>query len=85
MCQPMPTGLYTRWNYDSESQKFMARQNKTRSFENMVLSYFQQTRSKCRIERNVTTGRQKKIDRLSVDGICIHSNTVFEAMGCNFH
>ena len=38
MCQPMPTGLYTRWNYDSESQKFMARQNKTRSFENMVLS-----------------------------------------------
>ena len=23
MCQPMPTGLYTRWNYDSESQKFM--------------------------------------------------------------
>ena len=28
MCQPMPTGLYTRWNYDSESQKFMPRQNK---------------------------------------------------------
>ena len=24
MCQPMPTGLYTRWNYDSESPKFMA-------------------------------------------------------------
>ena len=33
MCQPMPTGLYTRWNYDSESQKFMPRQNKTRSFQ----------------------------------------------------
>ena len=38
MCQPMPTGLYTRWNYDSESQKFMPRQNKTHSFEKMVLS-----------------------------------------------
>ena len=25
MCQPVPTGLYTRWNYDSESQKFMPR------------------------------------------------------------
>ena len=25
MCQPMPTGLYIRWNYDSESQKFMPR------------------------------------------------------------
>ena len=49
MCQPMPTGLYTGWNYDSESQKFVARQNKTRSFEKMVLSYFQQTRPECRI------------------------------------
>ena len=44
MCQPMPTGLYTRWNYDCESQKLMPRQNITHSFENMVLSYFQQTR-----------------------------------------
>ena len=85
MCQPMPTGLYTRWNYDSESQKFMPQQNKTRSFEKIVLSYFQQTRPECRIERNVTTGRQKKIDCFSVDGICNHCNTVFEAMGCYFH
>ena len=38
MCQPVSSGLYTRWNYDSESQKFMARQNKTRSFEIMVHS-----------------------------------------------
>ena len=82
MCQPMRTGLYTRWNYDSESQKFMARQNKTRSFEKMVLSYFQQTRPEYRIESNVTTGRQKKIDCFSVDGICNHCNTVFEAKGC---
>ena len=81
----MPTALYTRWNYDSESQKFMPRQNKTRSFENMVLSYFQQTRPECRIESNITTGTQKKIDCFSVDGICNHCNTVFEAMGCYFH
>ena len=44
MCQPMPTGLYTKLNFDTESQKFIPRQNKTRSFENMALSYFQQTR-----------------------------------------
>ena len=85
MYQSMPTGMYTRWNYDSESQKFMPRQNKTRSFENMVLSYFQQTRLECRNESNVTTGRQKKIECFSVDGICNHCNTVFEAMGCYFH
>ena len=81
----MPTGLYTRWSYDSESQKFLPRQNKTRSFENMVLSYFQQTRTECRIGSNVTTGRQEKIYCFSVDGVCNHCTTVFEAMGCFFH
>ena len=85
MCQPMPTGLYTRWNCDSESQKIMPRQNKRRSFEKMVLSYFQQARPECRIESNVTTGRQKKIDCFSVDGICNHCNTAFEAIGWYFH
>ena len=85
MCQPMPTGLYTRWNCDTESQKFTPRQNKTRSFENMVFSYFQQTRPDCKIESNVTTGRQKKTDCFSVDGICYRCNTVFEAMVCYYH
>ena len=27
MCQPMPTGLYTRWNFDSETSIFTPRQN----------------------------------------------------------
>ena len=85
MCQPMPTGLYTRWEYDSETKRFTARQNKSRFFENMVLSYFQQSRPDYTIESNVTTGRQKKIDCFSVDGICYHCNTVFEAMGCYYH
>ena len=70
MCQPMPFGLYTRWEYDSETKRFTARQNKSRSLENMVMSYFQQSRPDCKIESNVTTGRQKKIDCFSVDGFC---------------
>ena len=81
----VPTGLYTRWVYDSETERFTARQNKSRSFENMVLSYFQQSRQECKIESIVTTGRQKKIDCFSVDGIFCHCNTVFEAMGCYYH
>ena len=40
MCPPMPTGLYTRWEYNSETKKFTARQNNSLFFENMVLSYF---------------------------------------------
>ena len=85
MCQPKPTGLYTGWDNDSETERFTARQNKSRSFENMVLSYFQQSRPDCKIESKVTIGRQKKIDIFSVDGICCHCNTVFEAMGCYYH
>ena len=49
MCQPMPTGLYTRWEYDSETKRFTARQNKSRSFKNMVLSYFQESQPDCKI------------------------------------
>ena len=85
MCQPMPTGLYTLWEYDSETKIFTARRNKSHSFENMVLSYFQQSRPHCKIESNVTTGRQKKIDCFSVDGICYHCNTVFEALVYYYH
>ena len=61
MCQPMPSRLYTRWEYDSETKRFTARQNKSCSFENMVLSYFQQNQSDCKIESNITTVRQKKL------------------------
>ena len=72
MCQPMPTGLYTRWDFDSETSRFTPRQIKTRSFENMVMSYFQRTRPECETESFITTGRQKKIDCFSVDGFCYH-------------
>ena len=37
MCQDMPTGLYTRWEFDTDMQKFKARHNRTRNFENMVM------------------------------------------------
>ena len=68
MCQPMPTGPYTRWDLDSETSRFTPRQNKTRSFEIMVMSYFQRTRPECEIKSFFTTSRQKKIDCFSVDG-----------------
>ena len=37
MCQPRPTGLYTRWDIDSETSRFIPRQNKTHSFEIVVM------------------------------------------------
>ena len=85
MCQPMLTGLYTRWDLNSETSRFTPRQNKTRSFEKMVRSYLQRTRTDCKIESFYTTGRQKKIDCFSADGFCSYSKTVFEARGCFHH
>ena len=85
MCQPMPTGLYTRWEYDTESNKLKPQQKKSRNFENMVMSYFQRQRPDCKIESFYTTGTQKRIACFKVDDFCAHCNTVFEAMGCFYH
>ena len=82
---PMRTGLYTRWDIDSETSRFTHRKNKTLSFEKMVMSYFHGTRPDCETERFYTTGRQKKIDRFIAYGFCFHCKTVFEAMGCSYH
>ena len=82
ICQPMPTGLYTRWEYDTESNKFEPQQNKPRNFEKMVMSFFQRQRLECKIEGFYTTGTLKTIDGFKVEGFCAHCNTVFEAMGC---
>ena len=85
MCQSMPTGLYTRWEYDTESIRFKPQQNKSRNFENMVLSYFQRQRPDCKTESFYSTGSQKKVKCFKVDGFCAHCNTVFKAMGCFYH
>ena len=85
MRQVMPTGLYTRWEFDFDIQKFKTRHNRTRNFENMVMSYYQETRPECRIVSFHTSGKQKKVDCFNVDGYCDHCKTVFEAMGCYYH
>ena len=38
ICQPMPTGHYTRWDLNTETGRFIPWQSKTRSFENMIMS-----------------------------------------------
>ena len=50
MCQDMPTGLYTRCEFDSDMKEFKARHNRSRNFENMVISYYREIRPECRIE-----------------------------------
>ena len=85
MCQTTPLALYTRWEHDSETKRFTARQNHSRPLEYIVPSYFQQSQPDCKIGSNVTTGRQKKVDCFSVGGLYYHCNTLYEAMDCYFH
>ena len=61
MCQPMQTGLYTRWDLDSETSRLIPRQNRTSSFENMVMSYFQRTRPECEIESFLQQADRRKL------------------------
>ena len=82
ICEPMPTGLHTRWDLDTETCRFTPRQSKSRSFEFIAIFCFQRMRPDCKIESFYTTGWQKKNECFSVDGLCSHCNTVFEAMEC---
>ena len=82
MCQPMPTGLYTLWEYDTESNRYKTQQNNSRNFENLVMSYIQRQRPDCKIESFYATGTQRKVDCFKVDVFFEHCHTVFEAMGC---
>ena len=85
MCQPIPTGLYTRCEYDTESNRFKPQRNKSRNFANMVMSYFQRQKPECKTESFYTTGTQKKTDSFKAVGFCAHCNNVFEAIRCFYH
>ena len=55
----------------------MRQQSKIRSFDNMVMYYFQQTRPECKIEKFYTTDRQNKSDCFSVDGFFVFQHCVW--------
>ena len=85
MCQDMPTWLYTRWEFHSDMQKFKARHNPSRSFENMVMSYKVKKQSQNAELRASTHLEIKKNDCFNEDWYCDHCKTVFEALGCYYH
>ena len=85
MCRPVPTGLYTRYEFGAELKRLKSRHNKPRSFEKMVRSFFQRMRQDWGIESFYPTGTQKEIDCFSADGFCVQFNPVFETMGSSYH
>ena len=68
----------------TQSYRVKRQQNKSRNFENMVLSNLKTQRPDCRIQSFYTTTTQKKTDFFKVDRFCAHCNTVFEAISCYY-
>ena len=66
MCQDLPTGLYTRWEFDTDMQKFKASHNRTRNFENNVMSFYQESRPDCKTESFLTSEKHKKKPTVSM-------------------
>ena len=60
MCQEMPSDFNTRWEFDSDSQKFKTMQNRLRKYEHKVISYLKSQRLNCTIESYCKTATQKK-------------------------
>ena len=61
------------------------RNNKTRIFESMLMSFHQELRPECKNESLHTTRKQKEVDCFHVNEYCNHCKTVFEALGCYYH
>ena len=57
----MSTALNTCWHLNSATGRFAPRQNKTLSFEDMVMSYFQRARPECKNENFYTKGKLTKV------------------------
>ena len=60
-CQPMPTGLYTHWNFDSEMSRFTPRQNKTCSFEIMVMFFSNQQDQNVKLKASLQQADRRKL------------------------
>ena len=61
------------------------RNNKTRIFESMLMSFHQELRPECKNESLRTNRKQKEVDCFHVNEYCNHCKTVFEALGCYYH
>ena len=81
MCQPNPTGLYTRWDLDSETGIFTPRQ-KTRPVVLKIWScpIFKEQEPHVKLKSSTLKADTKKLTVLVLIGFYFHNNTVFEAM-----
>ena len=81
MCQPMSTGLHTRWHLDTEAISITPRQNKTHKVR--VFFFFQQNQI-VKLKASIQQAGGRKMT-VSVPAVSVLIATLFEAMGCFLH
>ena len=92
MCQHMPTSLNTRWDIDSETSTPTPRQNKASSFENMVMSFFNEQDLTVKMRDSTLQAVRRKMNASVVMGFvviailcfrqCLASNTFVPVKNC---
>ena len=60
MTKEMPTGPYTKWEYNAETEKFHPNMNWRNYFEQQVMDYFQQVHPNCKIQTQFTHKKPKE-------------------------
>ena len=65
MCQEMPTGLYTRWELDTNSQKLKARTNKSRTFVKWSRLICSQNAQNAKLKAIIQPGNRKRLTVLA--------------------
>ena len=73
MCQPMPCGPYTRWDF--QEGEFKAKRDWRSQLEKTILCYWSSIRPQCKIQCLHSDGKQRRIGPYLVDGFCAHCNT----------
>ena len=63
MCQPLPTGRYTCWDFDPQTNRFTPRQNKILGFEIIFMSYFHRTRPNSK-KQTIQQAEERKMTAL---------------------
>ena len=62
MTKDMPTGLYTKWEFNEDTSKFYPKRNWRSFFEQQVIDYTQTTRPQCTIQSQFSHKKQKKME-----------------------
>ena len=71
MCQEMPTGIYTGYEWDPETEYFKPKTPTHHYFEEKVLKFYQQRHATCgRLITLANCGYQRRVGRYFVDGYC---------------